>query len=277
MTSYERGAHVSSVDPEGRTATDRAQYLAFSKTWFNAIRLSETNRRDFETQVIDYFHGLCRKLAPSVVLEVGAHGAGFSRWAAEALPSARVVAFEANPHVHEKFAPVLEATRVEYRHAAVGPVTGEIELNLPREVRGRKRPVTSRMASLGMHTEASDTEQVQVPCVRLDDFFTLGEADRAVAWIDVEGANASVLQSGPDLLGRLDAVYIEVEREVTWEGQWLDTDVARHLHDHGLVPVARDVAQRNHQYNVVYVRGRLLEDPWVPRRTARLLADLVRA
>jgi FkbM family methyltransferase len=264
------------ADQEATAATDRAQYLAFSKTWMHAIRASGTARRDFESQVVDYFRGLCRKLDPSLVLEIGAHGADFSRWAAEALPSARVVAFEANPHVHQKFEAQLAGTRVEFVHSAIGPSNGEIELNLPREIRGRKRPIASKMASLGVHTDASDTEQVKVPCVRLDDAVDLDEASRAVAWIDVEGANEPVLQSGPEVLDRLDAVYIEVERTETWEGQWLDTDVARHLRDHGLVPVARDIARRGHQYNVVYVRDHLLEEPWIPRRTARLLADLVR-
>lgn len=266
-----------SAAPDVSAATDRATYLAFSKTWLHTIRASETQRQDFEAQVVDYFKGLCRKLDPSVVLEIGAHGAAFSRWAAQTMPEARVVAFEANPHVHEKFADQLAGTRVEFVHSAIGPVNGEIVLNLPREVRGRPRPIASKMGSLGVHTDASDTEQVSVPCVRLDDAVTLEEGQRAVAWIDVEGANEPVLLSGPEVLDRLDAVYIEVENTETWEGQWLDTDVARHLRGHGLVPVARDVARRGHQYNVVYVRDHLLEDPWIPRRSARLLSNLARA
>lgn len=265
-----------SADQEATAVTDRAQYLAFSNTWMHAIRASETTRQDFESRVVDYFQGLCRKLDPTLVLEIGAHGAAFSRWAAETMASARVVAFEANPHVHQKFEAQLAGTRVEFVHSAIGPANGEIELNLPREIRGRKRPIASKMGSLGVHTDASDTEQVKVPCIRLDDAVTIGEGERSVAWIDVEGANEPVLQSGPEVLGRVDAVYIEVERTETWEGQWLDTDVARHLRDHGLVPVARDIARRGHQYNVVYVRDHLLEEAWIPRRTARLLADLVR-
>ena len=44
---------------------------------------------------------------------------------------------------------------MEFVHSAIGPSNGEIELNLPREIRGRKRPIASKMASLGVHTDAS--------------------------------------------------------------------------------------------------------------------------
>lgn len=74
------------------------------------------------------------------------------------------------------------------------------------------------------------------------------------------------------MLGHLDAAYIEVEQEATWRGQWLDTGVALFLREHGLVPVARDRA-RPHQYHVVFVRDRLVEDEAMTRQAAKLLWD----
>jgi hypothetical protein len=74
-----------------------------------------------------------------------------------------------------------------------------------------------------------------------------------VAWIDVEGANEPILGAG-SVLERVAAIFIEVERETTWEGQWLDTDVNHCLRGHRFLPVARDViGGRPHQYNVVFL------------------------
>ena len=249
---------------------DRAHYLAFARTWAAQARLSGLEPEKIEKRLVAYFRQLCLRLEPAVVLEIGAHEARFSRWAASELPGARVLAFEANPHVHEKFAGKLAGTRVEYLHAAVGPANGDVELHVPLEVAGRSRELTSRMASLEVHSRASDEVLVTVPGVRLDDHLQLAEGERVVAWIDVEGANRSVLEAAPAVLARTDAIHIEVEWETTWEGQWLDSDVALRLRHHGLVPVARDI-KRHHQYNVVFVRSGLVDDLRTTRQAARVL------
>ena len=249
---------------------DRAQYIAFAHTWASSAQMSGLSAEQIERRLVRYFRRLCRRLSPAVVLEIGAHEASFSRWAAVQLPDARITAFEANPHVHAKYAPKLAGTGVDYLNLAVSPVNGEVQLTLPLEVAGRARPLTSRMASLAVHTRASDQVQVTVPSARLDDHLDLAEGERVVAWIDVEGANEAVLRSGPSVLDRTDAIYIEVERETTWEGQWLDSDVALHLRRHGLVPVARDI-KRRHQYNVVFARAELVHDVRTTRQAAAML------
>lgn len=251
-------------------AADRAQYLAFSRTWAALGRHCGVPRAEQQTRLVNYFRRLCRRAEPALVLEIGAHEASFSRWAARTLPDARVVAFEANPHVHAKYADELAETRVDYRHLAVGPVNGEIRLNVPTEVAGRERELASHMASLGRHTETVDQIEVTVPSVRLDDFVTLAAGERAVAWIDVEGASGVVLEGSSRVLDRVDAVHIEVERTTTWEGQWLDTDVAVFLKQHGLVPVARDLA-RSFQHNVVFARSHLVEQVATTKQAAALL------
>lgn len=251
---------------------DEAQYTAWSRTWEASIRQSSMNPREVVQRTVRCFRTLTQRIDPAVTLEIGAHEASFSRWASEALPSARVLAFEANPHVHEKYAEGLAATRVDYQNLAVGPVNGEVVLNLPTEVRGRGRTLTSPMASLSHHRQAGSDIQVTVPSVRLGDHLTLGADERAVAWIDVEGANEPVLRGAGDVLSHLDALFIEVEKTTTWEGQWLDTDVNAFLREHGFVAIARDAfPRRRHQYNVLYARAALACD----RRTARLVARVL--
>lgn len=234
---------------------DRSQYLAWSRTWEALTRSSPRGPKRIERRLIRCFRQLCQRIDPTVVLEIGAHEASFSRWAADKLPDADVRAFEANPHVHEKYAAELAGTRVDYRNLAVGPVNGEVHLNVPTEVWGRKRELSNAMASLGVNTDAEDTVQVTVESVRLEDHLTLREDDRVVAWIDVEGANEIVLTGSGEVLDRTRAVFVEVESEPIWEGQWLDSDVAAYLRSHGLVPVARDdFKPQRHQYNVIFAR-----------------------
>lgn len=251
---------------------EKAEYLAWSRTWEASARQSALTLRQVERRLINFYRRLCLWIEPTVVLEIGAHEATFSRWAAESLGSASVQAFEANPHVYAKYADELSGTGVDYRHLAVGPVNGEVQLNVPRAVRGIERPLTNRMASLGVHTEAGDTLQVSVPAVRLDDHLNLGPADVVVAWIDVEGANAPVLSSAGSVLERVAGIFIEVESETTWEGQWLDTDVAHFLRSHGFLPVARDVIRgRPHQYNVVFLPAQQALQMQTAKRAARIL------
>ncbi len=252
---------------------DMAQYLAWSRTWEALARQSPLRQRDVQGRLIEFFRSLCRELEPTVVLEIGAHEATFSRWAADSLPGARVEAFEANPHVYEKFAAELSECRLEYHNLAVGETTGEARLNLPTAIAGRERSLTSRMASLAPHTESVDNIHVTVPSVRLDDHLSLGPGKSGVAWIDVEGADELVLKGCGSLLDRLYAIFIEVEKRTTWEGQWLDTDVNRFLRARGLVAVARDIFVKNraHQYNVVFVRVPIAQR----RRTARLAAKVL--
>jgi len=247
----------------------RAAYLAWARTWAAAAAISPLDGDEVEERVMDLFHRLCRRVQPAFALEIGAHEASFSQWAVAELPGVRSLAFEANPYVHEKYADRLHAAGVDYRNVAVAPASGEVELHLPLEVAGKTRTLTSRMASLAHHVRAADSTSVTVPAVRLDEEPALLGEGRLVAWIDVEGANEAVLRSGADVLDRTDVLYLEVEDDLTWEGQWLDHHAAAHLRDHGLIPVARDT-KRTHQYNVVFVRAELAANERVAREVARL-------
>lgn len=263
------------TDPTAPTAdqpgeTETLQYLAWARTWAAAAETSPLESPEVEQRVMDFFHQLCRRVEPAIALEIGAHEASFSLWATRELPGVTSLAFEANPYVHEKYRDEVLAAGVDYRNVAVAPTSGEVELHLPVELGNRVRPLTSRMASLVHHVREVESKTVSVPAVRLDEEPSLAEGSgRIVAWIDVEGANEAVLCSGPDVLRRIDVLYLEVEDEVTWEGQWLDTHTAAHLRRHGLLPVARDT-RRPLQYNVVFVRDELAADPQVARQVARL-------
>lgn len=238
-----------------------------------AQRAGKLPRAEVGERVERTFRELCREVAPTVSLEVGAHEARFSRWLKGEVPTAQCWAFEANPYVHKKYVDRVTDSGVDYRHLAISDVNGTVELGIPRELhntdRGRRfgKSRTNRMASLSQHRYAERTDTVTVPSVPLDDFVSVADDDVVVAWIDVEGASGPVLSSGEKVLSRASLVYIEVESEPVWDGQWLDVDVARFLSGCGLVPVLRDV-QRRHQYNVVFASADLAADPRLARRCA---------
>ncbi|KAA1425587.1 FkbM family methyltransferase [Nocardioides antri] len=254
------------------TTTPSTAPDAAYRYWANLLahRARRLDRDLVSQRVEQTFLELCRDLAPTVSLEIGAHQADFSQWIKREVPPARCVAFEANPYVHEKYSPLLADTGVEYLHLAISATSGTVELAIPREFhnaeQGRryKKEKTNRMASLSHHRYAEKAETVDVPSVPLDDFVSLADDDVVVAWIDVEGASGPVLSSGEKVLSRASLIYIEVESEQVWDGQWLDLDVARFLAGRGLVPVLRDV-QRPHQYNVVFAAAELAVHPRMAR------------
>lgn len=201
------------------------------------------------------FRTLTRAAEPTITLEIGAFEAGFSRWVRRELPGARAVAFEANPMVWAHHRDEVSALGVEYLNLAIGPENGPVTLNVPRDFDGRARDPVNRMASLGSNLRSDEQVAVEVPGVRLDDAVPLTADDRLVAWIDVEGALGAVLPGSAETLRRAAAVYVEVEAEAMWDGQWLDRDVLDWFEGIGMAPLLRD-RQRREQYNVLLVPQR---------------------
>jgi FkbM family methyltransferase len=208
--------------------------------------------QQLQRRVRTAFRTLARLTEPTLTLEIGAFEAGFSRWVKRELPAARAVAFEANPLVWAHHREEVTALGVEYLNLAIGPENGPVTLNVPRDFDGRARDPVNRMASLGSNLRSEEQVAVEVPGVRLDDAVPLAAVDRLVAWIDVEGALGAVLPASAATLSRASAVYVEVEAEPMWDGQWLDRDVLDWFEGIGLVPLLRD-RQRREQYNVLLV------------------------
>jgi FkbM family methyltransferase len=216
------------------------------------------------------FRSLARLTDPTLTLEIGAFEAGFSRWVRRELPAARAVAFEANPLVWAHHRDEVTALGVEYLNLAIGPENGPVTLNVPRDFDGRARDPVNRMASLGSNLRSEEQVAVEVPGVRLDDAVPLDEDDRLVAWIDVEGALGAVLPASGATLRRAAAVYVEVEAEAMWDGQWLDRDVLEWFEGIGMVPLLRD-RQRREQYNVLLVPESAAATPEVAQIVRRAL------
>ncbi len=258
-----------SSDSGNEPAADR-RYRFWSQ--FTEAQAHNTRRRHqvIGRRVERLLRYICNQRKPTLVLELGAHEGKFSEWAKRRFPDARCLALEANPYVYEEHRERLAAAGVDYRHLAAASETGTVTIHIPTGVSGRELTRTSRMASLVTHTRSHGDEAVEVPAVRVDDLVSLEPDDRLVVWIDVEGASQQVLEGGREVLARADAVYIEVERDAAWHGQWLDVDVARYFEELDKVPAMRDI-QRPHQYNVVFLDAELAARDDVSARAASVL------
>jgi hypothetical protein len=163
---------------------------------------------------------------------------------------------------------------VEYLNCCVADQGGKVMLNVPTDFRDSPRALDNQMASLQRNLNTRNHRQVEIDAVRIDDFVDPAAVDGLVAWIDVEGACEQVLQGSRNVLSRASAVYIEVESSPMWEGQWLDTDVARYFMELGFVLVMRD-CQRPQQFNLVFVSKELAAAPSIARRASRVYEPVV--
>lgn len=247
-----------------------ASYQYTSNLLVATASAAHVRARALNKRVRKTFLDLTARVQPTLTLEVGAFEADFSLWARKRLPEARVMAFEANPHAYELFREKVTAAGVEYVNACVGPETGTVTINVPRDFKGKQFELgMNQMASLRTSLVTEEHEQVEVPSVRLDDTVAIGPDDRLVAWIDVEGALEQVLPGCRETLSRASVAFVEVEDEPIWDGQWLDLDVVRWFDEIGMVPILRDM-QRPGQYNLILVNEELAADPATARRAARV-------
>lgn len=215
----------------------------------------------------ELFFALVSAFEPQLFVEAGAKDAASSLRARGALPDARVVAFEANPHTHRRFARkhAYASMHVEYLHLALSDQAGTARFFVRTAPDGK--PSADGQASLFTQLNDDKHHEVSVPATTLETFFGDHPFDRCALWIDVEGANRLVLEGGRSLLSRASVVMIEVEDRPKWSDQWLVADTERFLRQHGLVPVGRDF-QARHQYNLIFVRDRLLKHQACQQRLA---------
>jgi FkbM family methyltransferase len=208
-----------------------------------------------------FFH-LANIVEVDLFVEAGAKDAASSRRARRLLKLDRVVAFEANPYTHARFAPANADPNaaVEYRHLALSDEPGTVTFNVLRAADGSPR--ADGQASLLKRENELEKGfvEVTVDATTIDTFFADQPFERAAFWVDVEGAARAVLSGGQASLEKAAIVMIEVEDRRYWgEQQWLRSDVVSYLYDRGLVPVARDFQSR-YQYNIVFVRTDLLDN-----------------
>jgi FkbM family methyltransferase len=215
------------------------------------------------------FEELVTMLAPRTIVEVGAHEASFSCKLKKRVPSARVVAFEANPDVHAKYEDEVTSHGVEYVSRCISDVSETVRFSMPIHP---KHGAATGMGSVMTDTGYEEFKTYDVPAVPLDDFLGAAADLSSAIWVDVEGAMGKVMGGATRTLANCVALYGEIETKQRWAGQVTDQEVVPILLSYGLVPLLRDV-QRHWQYNILCIRDALI-DEHVSRRCAEIALQM---
>lgn len=192
----------------------------------------------------------------SVFVEVGACLAEFSRRVAAERPLSDVIALEANPYNWRAYAESMPSG-VDYINAAACDVDGPVEFRIMSVVKGAHLNQVAGNNSLRTRVDDGiEYEVAEVPGLRVDTLLS----DRGltgqpcVLWVDVEGAQDTVIAGATRALGDCVALMIEVEEHRYWTGQRLADDVDEILRALGMVAIARD-REFPLQHNRLYVRA----------------------
>jgi len=259
------GAYTASMvpserGPEGTMASEMVKVydlLLFGAAANYDIQDGADRIRSTKDLALLFFRAL-EVFQPDLFVEAGAKDGGSSRRARRRLKGARIVAFEANPYTYDRFRERNEKADIEYVHLAVSDKPGSVTFNVRMSPDGK--PVADGRGAL---TKRADYEhgymEVSVSSTSLDVFFAGDEFKECALWMDVEGAAQQLFEGAANVLSRTAIAMVEVEDHSFWPGGWLSFDVVRHLHEAGLVPVARDF-QAKYQYNIVFVREPLLNN-----------------
>lgn len=236
----------------------------------DALRTLPLADRNVITDMLEQaLHDVIDVVQPDLFVEIGAFEAAFSLAMRRRHPQARVIAFEGNPRVAERFGPKACAAGVDYRAGAVADADADVTFNIVDVVAGKDMPHENRMGSLhDLGLRDSRTTPVTVRGMRLDTVLDEVPARRACLWIDVEGAATAVVRGAAQSLARTEIVYCEVESREVWKEQDLAPAVMRMLAEAGFVLVARD-CQKWFQKNCLFLRPALAATPAVQKIVAR--------
>lgn len=193
----------------------------------------------------------------------------------QALPRARVLAFEPNPGNLDRMRADarLAAARIEILPSAATNYDGEAPFFL---VKANYQAAHDRRGMSSLHERADPAlldSRITVKAVRLDSVLRAAEAGRLALWLDVEGRAFEALEGSRGLLQRVCVIHVEVEtRPCIGATQKLYPEVRRMLEDAGMRQLATDCPTSCEQFNAVFVRRRLgARLAWqVTRRTSRL-------
>lgn len=180
-----------------------------------------------------------------MICEIGAFDAGDSIRMRKLVPSARIFAFEANPHNHARYKAQAEEAGVVYERLAIADHDGDISFNIVREegVNVEKaRQVAGQSSIFATLDEHKISEPTTVPCQRLDAYLRSKASEAAVIalWIDAESAGYQVLLGAREALKRARLIKIETEYWPYRLGQNLVGDIRSLLVEAGFVELANN-------------------------------------
>jgi FkbM family methyltransferase len=235
------------------------------------------------------FSRLLRPFEIVTVCDVGSMDGADALRFRRSLPTARILALEANPR---NFALMEADEELRRRSICVMPLAAsdhdaEAPFYVVRAEYAAGRDQARRgMSSLYRRSDGSQlAEVVSVRTVRLDKLLA-GEslvAGPIALWIDTEGMAMEVIHGASGVLQSTRMLHVEVETErCIGANQKLFADVERTLAEAGFVLLATDQPQHHVQFNALFIRADLRQSKamkirwWITAaRLRRLVASTV--
>ncbi len=184
---------------------------------------------------------LVADLAPTLVLDVGANEGEYAAELRARGCGARIVSFEPRAEAFSR----LEArarmdTRWQVRQCGLGAREGTALIHV-----SGNRASSSVLPMAALHTAAlpgsGSLREEEIQIRTLDGLAAelgIRASDKVLLKIDVQGYEAAVLDGGPQLLARADAVYLELSLQPLYDGAPLIEELIARLRAGGFAPVA---------------------------------------
>jgi FkbM family methyltransferase len=203
----------------------------------------------FQKELQDFYISLQLQIKPNHSIEIGPREGTYSNRMKSICDKNNIWAFEANPHVYNKFKSDHED--INYLNLAVFDKETELEFKLQKgfdytvgnnSFLTRKSGIQFKLNGQNYVERLSGFDIVKVNSIVIDEYFKnkLFSEDKISMWIDVEGASEQVLSGCIQTLKQTHSVFIEVEHEQFWEGQWLFDDVMNFFTQNDFLLLARD-------------------------------------
>ncbi|MGH6737926.1 MAG: FkbM family methyltransferase, partial [Bradyrhizobium sp.] len=191
---------------------------------------------------------------------IGAYRGGWSKLAAEVIPSASFIMFEANAD-HES---ALAVTGRRYFITALGAQNAAANaFHLPKSGDASGASLYVEQTS---HYASSNLMTRMLPTSRLDTLVEQNRLERPdMIKIDVQGAELEVLAGAPHTLDHCQALIAELSFLAYNEGAPLFAEVLRKIVDHGFAPV--DICELHRGRNGLVMQADLLlvRPSWLAR------------
>jgi FkbM family methyltransferase len=240
----------------------RPQIVLFLGAWDLYVGDEMTTTTDTKS----LFVSLIKKWRCDLVLDIGSRDGKQSLLFKEAVPTARVVAFEANPRNYQKMDrnPLLK-DRMTILPCAVSNADGTATFHIAEaDYEGAETTENNLgVSSLLVHPGVKTAGSVEVETVRLDTLLRRQEYQvfQAIAlWIDVESAEYFVLEGMRAVADRVRIIHVETAKTPMRIGQRTYDEVSGLLKSLGFVEIGSSIGKEANWGDVVFVPDRLLAE-----------------
>jgi len=223
------------------------------------------------------FVSLLKRISCDLVFDIGSCDGQQSLLFRRCAPDASIVAFEANPHNYAMMSRenVLAQNNIGIYPHAVCDRNGtstffvtDVDHEDPEQNRGT--------SSLLAHPEIESAYPVTVQTVRLDDFVQthFPHSQLIALWIDVEGAEYSVLETCEAIRSRIALVHVETAETPIQVGQRPLSELTALMTRLGFAAAASSVAPGRNLGDVVFINTSLVKLHGWPVRAAQFKGRL---